>query len=256
LLSKGSGSSHVNALAAYIHQETGFSVPYNVSHYDLESLYVAVPFDILLNLITVVWRYLNDKAKEYQTGGRLVAVRAQLWLDFVRRAMKEENLRYTVDSECGVHYSIDEEFERNRLSALRCLESKRYAGARDAFDAAFRHFDANPPDTKAAVRSIFEAVEIVAKMMTSAPRLNRQLVEKELTALAVKCATDSTAVETVKELFAGFALWVNAAHNYRHGQGKQEPIAPPIEVAVYMLSSGTAFLRWLVAIDQKIAPAA
>jgi len=52
-------------------------------------------------------------------------------------------------------------------------------------------------------------------------------------------------------LFAGFADWVDAVHNYRHGQGLPEPVAPPIDLTVYMLSSGASFLRWLVTIDGK-----
>ena len=52
----------------------------------------------------------------------------------------------------------------------------KYAGVLGAFDDAYRHFDEDPQDTKAAVRSIYEALEILAKQLKPAPRLSEQLV--------------------------------------------------------------------------------
>jgi hypothetical protein len=43
------------------------------------------------------------------------------WKDFVERVLKEENMGYKLDSQCVVHYFVDEEFERNRFSALSVL---------------------------------------------------------------------------------------------------------------------------------------
>lgn len=49
----------------------------------------------------------------------------------------------------------------------------------------------------------------------------------------------------------GSPEWVDGMHNYRHGQDVPDPVAPPMDLAVYIFSSGTSFLRWLVEIDKK-----
>ena len=56
----------------------------------------------------------------------------------------------------------------------------------------------------------------------------------------------------VAGLFDGFADWVDALHNYRHGQPSKQPVAPSEEVAIYVLSSGSAFLRWLIGINNDL----
>jgi hypothetical protein len=81
---------------------------------------------------------------------------AEKWKSFVVRVLREENVGYTVDHQCGVHYFVDEEFERNRASTLAVLGHPRYLSMRAAFDDAYRHMDSNPRDTKASVRSMFE----------------------------------------------------------------------------------------------------
>ena len=40
-------------------------------------------------------------------------------------------------------------------------------------------------------------------------------------------------------------LWVEAVHNYRHGQRAEEPVAPSVDTAVLILSVGAAHLRQL-----------
>jgi len=68
-----------------------------------------------------------------------------------------------------------------------------------------------------------------------------------------RCRSKTTAKIVTSKAFDGFADWVDGMHYYRHGQGQPEPVTPPIEFAVYVLSSGAAFLRWLVAIKETAA---
>ncbi|RJQ75527.1 MAG: hypothetical protein C4519_15755 [Desulfobacteraceae bacterium] len=159
---------------------------------------------------------------------------------------------YFLDERCGVHHLVDQEFEHNRQSTLKCLENSRYGGVRSAFENAYSHFDSQPQDTKVAVRSIFEALEILTKLMAKTDKLNKSAVENMLEPLALRqCGTDETARRAVHKMFLGFAEWVDAIHFYRHGQGQSEPVAPSIDFAVYALSSGTGFLRWLLTIDSN-----
>src|SRR5438552_16385424 len=75
-------TSHASALATFIKHETGLSVPYNHYLYGFEELFVTVQIEYALNLITVVWRFLDTRAKEY-VGSYLVSPRARMWLEFV-----------------------------------------------------------------------------------------------------------------------------------------------------------------------------
>ena len=200
----------------------------------------------LLNLITLIWRGLAqyDRRKSYATK------RAQIWMDFTARALKEENLKYRLDEQCGVHHLIDEHFEQNRESMLRGLSAAKYKSVRKSFEEAYDHLSKPPTDTKAAVRSMFEAVEIQARQMTGAQNLFAKLVTGPLLNLATeRFGSDEVAITVTRKMFESFADWVDGVHFYRHGQNTIEPVAPPEGLAVHVLSTGTSFLRLLVEID-------
>jgi hypothetical protein len=129
------------------------------------------PRDVL-DAITAVFSVLIDEREPEA---------AQIWRTFVARVMHEENVGYRVDSQCVAHYHVDQEFERNRASTLTALERVEFAGIKASFEDAFRHLDADPQDTKAAVRSMFEAVESIAKLMVPGQgRLTRNLCVQKL----------------------------------------------------------------------------
>jgi len=147
--------------------------------------------------------------------------------------LREENLAYSLDDLCGVHYFIDEEYERNRVSVLRGMESPRYSGLRAAFESAHAHLDAQVPDTKASVRSIFEAIEILARLMDpQSKNLNKWQVQNKLKPLVIASAADPIEGECFGKLLDGVAEWVDAVHLYRHEQGVETPVAPSLELAV------------------------
>ena len=230
-----------SALAKYLEHEIGIDVPSSGS-YLLESFFKTIEVKYLLNAITLIWRSLNNQ------GFQRVA---EDWRIFVQRAMEEENLGYYLDEECGAHYFVDKEFESNRVATLRCLEDSRYSGVRLAFEHAFDELDSTPPHTKDAIRSLFESLEILIKQMVKTKNLNKWIVQNSLKDIALQAYKgDSIAQESVGKVFMGFGDWVDAIHIYRHGQDVPEPKDPPIEFAIYVLSSGASFLRWLVEIDK------
>ena len=67
--------------------------------------------------------------------------------------------------------------------------------------------------------------------------------------MALSTVTDTLEKESRGKMFDGLADWVDAIHIYRHGQGKEQPVAPSLEFTVYVLSSGAAMLRLLLGID-------
>jgi hypothetical protein len=67
-----------------------------------------------------------------------------------------------------------------------------------------------------------------------------------LTKLRQVYANNQPAIDAGTQLLNGIKDWINAAQPYRHGQEVKEPAEPPIEFVVAFLSSGAAYLRWLV----------
>jgi hypothetical protein len=247
-------------VAEYMKQEAGYVVPFMRGSesilYKFEDFFSAGPIEQVLSSLTLIWRYYATRHRQttvYGDGRTTVQTpKADAWLAFVRRVLHEEYMAYTVDNECGAHFAVDEEFERNRVSALLCLDASRYSGARAAFESAHSYLDAPHGDTKASVRAAFEALEIVARLIEPASKnLNKWMVENKLMPLAQSLAKDDIEKTVIASLFEGIGRFVDGLHNYRHGQGAEQHIAPSLPVTVYVLSSVAAALRWLVLIDSQ-----
>lgn len=222
----------------------GCSIPNDGFDYDYDYFFEHSGILDVLDSITIIFQVLLE--------GRL-STQAKEWRDFISLVFKEENLSYRLDDECGVHYSVDQEFERNRVATLQGLTSQEHAPVRAAYEDAYRHLDNHPPDTGAAVWSLFKSIEILVKAITGASLLNKRVVEGQLKDFCIKAySNDSVASDSLDKLFNGFGHWVNAAHNYRHGQVGDKPVAPPMDLAVYLLSSGSAYLRWLLDLKGQV----
>lgn len=237
--------NHDSNIMKEIRRETGSEIPYfSNSGYSVSEFFKQNEQRDILDSVTLIYRTLSDSAYKQ---------RAEHWKSFVSRTFKEENLGYKLDAHGGVHYYVDEEFERNRYSTLSVLKDSQYTSVRTAYEDAYRHLDNNPIDSKAAVRSIFESLEILVKQMVDTKNLNKWVVENTLKEICLSpYENDKTATKVVAEMFDGFAHWVDALHNYRHGQGEEQPVAPTEGIAIYVLSSGSAFLRWLIGINNNI----
>jgi len=221
--------------------EIGADVP----SYSVSNFFIKTTLRDLLDSITIIYRAIIIHWGSQEPGEK--------WKRFVQRVFSEENMGYQLDGKCVVHYFVDEEFERNRFSTLSALDSPRYNASRDAYDMAYKYIDSDPIDTKGAVRSIFESIEILVKQMVDTKNLNKWIVENTLKDKCLEAyANDDTARKVISKMFDGFAQWVAAIHNYRHGQPDTEPVAPPVNVAVYIISSGTSFLRWLIEINNVL----
>lgn len=228
-----------------ITRETGAEVPFIFNYGpDISSFIKEAELRDVLDSITLIYRIIRDKGMTRYMDE---------WKNFVSRCMQEENVGYKLDENCGVHYYIDEEFERNRFSTLANLESTELNSVKVAFEDAYKHMDADPIDTKASARSMFEALEILTKQLVETKNLNKWVLENSLKDLAIKhLASDETEANVISEMFEGFGQWVNSIHNYRHGQKETESVQPSEDLTIYILSSGTSFLRFLLKLREKI----
>lgn len=228
---------HAHDLQRAYAKEGGIKVPYDMAGYSISDMFEKSPLRDVLDAITFTFQVLNRKGWKPQ---------ASEWQQFVARALREENVGYSLDDACGVHYFVDEEMERNRASALTVLRDPQLQGVAVALEQAFGYLDADPMDTKAAVRSAFEATEILVRSMVAGKNLNRKLVENELTRHCLgKLKGDETAKLVTAKLLESFGGWVDGVHFYRHGQAAPEPVAPSEQTAIHVLSTACSYIRWL-----------
>lgn len=237
-------SDHREAIKNILQREAGIEIPYLQNFgLNLSDVFIKNELRDVLDSITLIYQCLHKRGRSQL---------ANEWKSFVGRCLKEENVGYQLDAECGVHYFVDEEFERNRFSTLTALNEPELQGVKAAYEDAYRHLDDSPSDTKASARSIFEAIEILVKQLVQTKNLNKWILENTLKTMALDVlAKDSTERAVITSMFDGFGLWVDGMHNYRHGQPEHEPVAPSEELVVYMLSSGSSFLRLLLEIRKK-----
>lgn len=197
----------------------------------------------LLDSITITFNYLKRK------GSTAVATR---WLNESRRIFSEERLAYEIDDSGVVHPAVDKEFQRNRQATVAGLQAPRYANSLAAFERVSDELASQPPNGKDAWRAVFTAVEGLFRLMFPAAHLlNAAAVDANLAPLVQRLlGADAVAARAASRQLASFKDWVDSSHNYRHEQGSEEPVQPPIDLAVLAVSNGTAFLRWLIALDQ------
>lgn len=235
---------HNDAIKNILQMEAGIELPYSQNFgLNVSDVFIKNELRDVLDSITLIYKCVCKPGRS-QLGNE--------WKSFVARCLKEENVGYQLDAECGVHYFVDEEFERNRFSTLAALNEPELLGVKAAYEDAYRHLDDASPDTKASARSIFEAIEILVKQLVQTKNLNKWVLENTLKTKALDVlAKDETERAVITSMFNGVGLWVDGMHHYRHGQPAHEPVAPSEELVVYMLSSGSSFLRLLLEIRKK-----
>lgn len=98
-------------IVAVIHREVGVDIKWReYSGYDFRAFFDQAEIRDVLDSITLIWKVLVSKGAKDP---------ASEWRRFVQRAINEENLGYRLDRKAGVHYLVDEEFERNRLATVQ-----------------------------------------------------------------------------------------------------------------------------------------
>ena len=88
-------------------------------------------------------------------------------------------------------------------------------------------------------------------MQPKAARLDKQVIESIRDQAKASYDGDKTASSVADKMFAGFVDWMNGLHYYRHGQGVEETVMPPLDMAIFAIGSGTGYLRWLIEIDAQ-----
>ena len=226
-----------------IHKELGVKVPFIGTNWSVPVFFQKAEIRDILDSITLIYNLLTEK--RYLN-------KVSEWLQFVERVFREENLGYTVDSKGIVHFFVDEEFERNRFATISCLSLEGYESILPVFEASYRNLDGPEPKTKEAIRTLFEAIEILYKRVIGSEevgvgRLNCHGVQHILKPLILQqYERDETTHKAADHLLDGLCDWIEAVHLFRHGQSVDENQDPPLDFTVAMMSTGSSYIRWMV----------
>lgn len=238
------------AVREHLRFRTGAEVPWNGATLNWEKFFKQAELRDVLDCVSSTYAVLRSLANHRG---------AETWLRDVAFVFDAQNVKYRIDVDGSVLLRVDEQFEADRVATLSGLDGHRYQGVRAEFDGAYHALAAEHPNGKQAIRGVFEACEVVFKLMfpgaqrLAAPQLGQHLSPF----VAEHYAGDRPAQQAADKLVQSFTDWVASAQFYRHGQVQEEPNQPPLEVAIAVLSSGASYLRWLIQLDKaKLAAGA
>ncbi|MEM6409094.1 MAG: hypothetical protein AAF700_11830 [Pseudomonadota bacterium] len=195
-----------------------------------------------LDIVTAVCRLRPSTTKRE---GRMTV--KYDFLEFAERVFREQAVAYRIDQKGGIHPFIDKSFSSTLAETLEGLEGKELFAAKAHLEKAEKALLEFDVDTRQAVRSAFDAVENLAKIIVpKSTQLNKDVAQNGLRPkLCDPEQAPKTDFHPTTKLFDGFIQWINAAHFYRHDPGQAEPTAPSKEFAVLFLSQGVSYARWL-----------
>lgn len=207
-------------------------------YYDFPEFFKEGEIRDVLDTLTFIFAILKSKGRSQL---------AEEWVGFANKVFREENVKYQMDSEGVVHLFIDESFEIMRKVALSQLDQPNLTASRQHYEMTFQYLDQLPMNTRGAVRSIFDAVESVAKEISGGAQLNQSLIMDKLKPLILgDCGNENLALQ---KLLRSFVEWVNACHFYRHAQEQNKATPPSINTTILIITQGSGFLRLLCSIN-------
>ncbi len=235
---------HAERLAVYISREVGLPVLGSGDGYlsRWNQFICKCRTRDFLDTITLVFRYLF-----WHVGEEV----AHWWRDVVRQIFAEEHLAYQIDDVCGAHPAIDQEFQRNMVSAVAALQSHRYQNVSQLIETVSTHLYADPPNYKQAWRATLSAVEGLFGLMFPYVRLTADEIERRLLPVVQGAYPDSIAQKAARAMLTGFQEWVEASVMYRHQPGVADAPQPPADIAILAISHGASLLRWLADLDES-----
>jgi len=222
-----------------IHRECGVEIQDYGEYRSVTKLIEKGEMRDVLDTISLTYRVIT-RSRRYPSN------EIQNWIAEISRYFREENLSYKLDENCVVQRFIDEEFQLTSAAALQGLSLAQLSPAKEALKRGLACLTNVHQDTKGAVVAVFEACEIVAKnLIPEAQNLNAKLCKERLALLCMTPNAGETELKVETGVFSAMAEWVNAVHNYRHGQAEAEVVAPNLELAVQLVSMGCTFTRRL-----------
>ena len=240
---------HGHQFAKFLREHLGIDPPSGQGtmgiYYRWDDFFAKCPIDDLLNVITIIYKFGRATRERNMT---------DVWLNRIQHALVAQNMAYEVDEAGGMHLKVDIAFHRSAELTLECLAAARFDDASKAVAAAFDFLTHIQPDTKLAVINIFMAAETVFKLIANTgTSLTFGSVDKDLRSVvqARYREGDQAGNQASNAMCSAIADWVNACQPYRHGQKTPDHVAPPMDLAIALVSSGADFIRWMVSLSSS-----
>lgn len=221
-----------------VEKEIGIDYPRNFNGHHHEKFWTKSEIGDVLSSITIWFHLISQK---------------ETFLRAARRIFREEHLRYRIDDKGGVHFLVDEEFERVVAAAVAGLGSPRFAASLHALHEAMTHLGATRQSGKGLIRGVFEAVESAFLAVISDPKINRlngDVMDKHLKPLLmVRYANHGDAEDLADRFMDHFKAWVKSAHPFRHGTPLEQIHEAPLDLAIMSATQGIGYLRFLASLS-------
>lgn len=241
-----SSKSFGSVIAGMIERELGISVPSTYAYavyYEVPKLLESCELRDFLDCISIINTILKSRISTASTN----------WIEFIERVFREERTTYSIDDNGVVHPYVDAEFTKNHQATLDLLSNPRYEQIRTIYENAYSSLRSDKQNTRTAIKDIFECLETLAKLLDDKIKvLGDSEVNNRIKPICENLIQDEDERNFVKLMISSMADWVNAHHIYRHGQSKEKHTPPTLESAIFSLSMGSSYLRFMLQIDQKL----
>jgi hypothetical protein len=195
--------------------------------------------DDFLSCITILLRHVKSP---HQT--------EQLREEF-SKIFREESLNYRIDPRGGVHFEVDDQFQRNIDATVLGLGNPKFTASLHALEESLKQFSGPNRSGKILIRGVFEAVESAFLVVVNNQKLNRlsdQSIDADLKKhLLKRYAKVPEADDKVLRTLENIKSWVKAAHPFRHGAPLDQVHEAPEDYAVFLADQGMAILRLIIA---------
>jgi hypothetical protein len=222
--------------------EIACTVGYN-AYYHWEEFIKRVSINDLLDVITLILRWVESNPYQDKRG--------EDWILAVRSALANRQMAYEMNKQGAIRHRVDAVFQRGAELTLACLRGAALEGPRIDVDAAFDDLLKRPPDTKGAAMKIFSAAETVFKLVVqTGSALTNGNASASLMPIIQRLVEngDQAIKQAQPRLVSAFASWSDACQPYRHGQREEDIVAPPMDLAVALVSQGADHIRWMMSL--------
>ncbi len=238
---------HDEVIWSHLEKELGAEAKGGSDYIKIAKVLTEAPQVLFLDAVTEIYCSLLTEGRS--AGSRHIGRQADAWQLFVKRVFAEEALVFEIDNKCGVHPLVDQAYVTDRTAVIAGLGDPQYSSGLVHYEAAMDRFSGADPELGPAIREVFLSAEAVFKaIFPTAPRLEVNEINKRLK--PELCGNMGENERNAVSLsLTGFGNWVSAAHHYRHADREPEP--PSLETAILLISTGSGFIRWMIAFAKK-----